>query len=545
MVSFVCAALDVVHRTLLNPAADFVLGPVCRISKHAVISALNNISDGCLIIKTPELIYTWDCRAPDAYSQLLIAQLDVVNPAFWLRVATSGDLGFAEAYMYGEVKCEDLIDLFAVLLANRSCMTAIDSYLARLCRHPLLPLSNSLVRARYNASAHYDLGNGVFAAFLSRDMTYSCAIFSELDGDLEGHNIDNIQIVVEDQSMENDGLEFDQSMCDGSESDGADISARQTPVKDTQLSSVEDDQELHEAQIRKIKTIVQKADIREGHRVLEIGTGWGALAIWIVNNISGTTIDTLTLSEAQAAVARKRVEAEGLALSCECKDARVRVHIMDYRNMPAEWAGAFDRMVSVEMVEAVGIDFLETYWTQIDWALNEQTGVGCIQGITIPEARFDAYVKDEDFIRKWSTFFKRLNFPRADRLFLPSSHLRNFEPIVLLASFPSLERGTQGRLVVDSVENIGPHYARTLREWRKRFEGRFEDVIVPELKKEYPDVMGNNAKNAREEIDVFKRKWIYYFCYCEAGFASRSLGDHIVTFTREGNVEFGCQALRR
>ncbi|THG94401.1 hypothetical protein EW145_g8147 [Phellinidium pouzarii] len=141
--------------------------------------------------------------------------------------------------------------------------------------------------------------------------------------------------------------------------------------------------------------------------------------------------------------------------------------------MPAEWAGAFDRVVSVEMVEQVGREFLEEYWRVIDWALNPTTGVGVVQSITIPEAIF----------------------------------LGGFLPTLTLL-VQSLSSGSKGRLVIDAVSNIGPHYARTLREWRRRFISHFPDVIEPALKAEYPDIMA--GENGQREIEVFKRKWIYY-----------------------------------
>ncbi|KAK7469372.1 hypothetical protein VKT23_003847 [Stygiomarasmius scandens] len=101
-----------------------------------------------------------------------------------------------------------------------------------------------------------------------------------------------------------------------------------------------------------------------------------------------------------------------------------------------------------------------------------------------------------------------------------------------------MQEGSKGTLTVDSVTNIGPHYARTLREWRRRFLAKFDSVVVPALQKEYPEVMSGPRGPA--EIEVFKRKWIYYYCYCEVGFTTRTLGDHIVTFTREGCMDYGC-----
>jgi len=112
--------------------------------------------------------------------------------------------------------------------------------------------------------------------------------------------------------------------------------------------------------------------------------------------------------------------------------------------------------------------------------------------------------------------------------------------LTLLTS--TMTSGGKGRLVVESIDNIGPHYARTLREWRRRFENRFDAEIIPALRKQYPDVSGDGPESM-DEIEVFRRKWVYYFAYCEIGFASRSLGDHIIAFTREGNVGYGCQVL--
>jgi len=125
-------------------------------------------------------------------------------------------------------------------------------------------------------------------------------------------------------------------------------------------------------------------------------------------------------------------------------------------------------------------------------------------------------VNEVDFIKKWI-------FPGGC---LPT--------ISLLIE--SINRGSSGKLIVDSVSNIGPHYARTLREWKKRFLANFDSHIVPALKAEHPDVMLGPRGPA--EIEVFKRKWIYYFSYCEVGFTTRNLGDHIITMTREGDESY-------
>ncbi|KNZ82070.1 Cyclopropane-fatty-acyl-phospholipid synthase [Termitomyces sp. J132] len=450
---------------------------------------MSRITTGRLKVLTSSRIYSF----PTVENQVeksdveFEAELRVINDAFWVRLCTMSDLGFAEAYMYGEVECDDLVSLFRIFLDNKENLSSLDSKLSYLFTLPQTLTSyrflNTIGNSRSNVSAHYDISNEMFSGFLSRDMTYSCAIFKDLDGDIK---------------------------------DGPPISL----------------DELHEAQIRKLKHIIQKAQICPGHRVLEIGSGWGSMAILIAQTIQDTHVDTITLSVQQQTLARERVAQAGLS-------DRVEVHLMDYRNMPPEWEGAFDRVISIEMIEAVGAEFLERYWEVVDWAMKRDSGVGVIQAITIPEARYDRYIKEIDFIRKWVVF------PGG---FLPT----------LTLLLQTMRTGSKGRLVVDSVSNIGPHYARTLREWRKRFLDRFESVIIPALKREFPDVMC--GPTGMQEIEVFKRKWICklslvlliavlilrcidYYCYCEVGFTTRTLGDHIVSFVREGYQDYGCNVM--
>lgn len=151
------------------------------------------------------------------------------------------------------------------------------------------------------------------------------------------------------------------------------------PTNDGDAEQMGPKDELYEAQMRKLDHIIKKAKIQPGHRVLEIGSGWGSMAIRITNSIPGTTVDTLTLSVEQQQLAQKRIAAAGLS-------DRVTVHLMDYRNMPPHWEGVFDRLISVEMLEAVGEKFMETYWKIVDWALKPRIGAGVVQVITIPES---------------------------------------------------------------------------------------------------------------------------------------------------------------
>jgi cyclopropane-fatty-acyl-phospholipid synthase len=142
---------------------------------------------------------------------------------------------------------------------------------------------------------------------------------------------------------------------------------------------------LYLAQIRKLQHIIKKLHIPPSSnaekpvRVLEIGSGWGALAIRIAQQYPHVEIDTITLSSEQQVLAEKRIAMHGL-------ENRIKVHLMDYRNMPSEWEGRFSRFVSIEMIEAVGREFLEEYWKVVDWAMEKKGAMGVVQVITLPEA---------------------------------------------------------------------------------------------------------------------------------------------------------------
>lgn len=197
----------------------------------------------------------------------------------------------------------------------------------------------------------------MFAGFLSEDMTYSCAIFEDLDGDMADGPANR---------SEWSGGQGLQRLGQSPQS----VSQRHQPQQD----------ELFNAQIRKLNHIITKAKVEPGNRVLEIGSGWGSMAILLCQTIPDTTVDTITLSVQQQSLAVQRIKAAGL-------QDRITVHLMDYRAMPLAWKGAFDRVISIEMIEAVGQEFLEKYWSVVDWAMKPLGGVGVVQVITIPEAR--------------------------------------------------------------------------------------------------------------------------------------------------------------
>ncbi|KAJ7205426.1 CFS1-like protein [Mycena pura] len=468
--------LDTAWCTFTETIASTGWRAIHPVARSNILRLLANITVGKITLVTES--HTLHFGEADC---ALHATLRVKSDAFWVRVALFTDLGLAEAFMFGDLDCEDISALIQILIANRHLLT-VETMLASVLAKGRALTSNkfigSLANSRANISAHYDLGNTMFSAFLSKDMNYSSAIFKDFNEDLDPT-----------------------------------IAVRES---------------LEEAQLRKCRLVLKKANIRPGQRVLEIGTGWGCLAILAAETFD-CTVETVTLSSNQAALARTRIAEAGFA-------DRITVHCMDFRECRRrpEWAGSFDRFISVEMIEHVGKEFFVEYWAVADWALKKDTGVGVVQGITIPDARVAAYDASVDFAQKWSesSLCRPLRATADDEAawaVFPGGYLPSFSLWV-----STLNEGSAGRLVVDSVLNIGPHYARTLREWKRRFLASWDGLsgVKQALEEQYQlDAQG---------LEIFRRKWIYYFDYCEAAFKTRTLGDHLVTFTREGNVGFGC-----
>ncbi len=229
---------------------------------------------------------------------------------------------------------------------------------------------------------------------------------------------------------------------------------------------------LEQASIAKLDRICRKLRLGPGDRVLEIGTGWGSFAIHAAGRY-GCHVTTTTISSEQHELSAQRIRTAGL-------DDRVDLRLCDYRNL----SGRFDKLVSIEMIEAVGHEYLPTYFGKCA-ALLEDDGAMLLQGITMPENRYAQYLRSTDFIRRYV-------FPGSC---CPS----------LGAMLRALARSSDLKPV--HMEDIGPHYATTLRAWRERFH-RNADAI-----------------RALGYEERFMRLWDYYLCYCEAGFAERYTGD--------------------
>ncbi|OAQ98599.1 hypothetical protein LLEC1_06349 [Akanthomyces lecanii] len=266
------------------------------------------------------------------------------------------------------------------------------------------------------------------------------------------------------------------------------------------FASANNAETLEEAQMRKLLHAVSAARIKPTDHVLEVGTGWGSFAI-LAAKTTGCRVTTVTPSLAQKRLVEGRIADAKLS-------KQVRVFLGDYREV-GSLNVVFDKIVSIEMIEHVGHRYLDTYFACMDRYLKAD-GLGYFQCITIPEARYDSYVKGEDFIQKY---------------IFPGGHLPTVSGLV-----SSISNGSKGKLVVEEIMSFGGHYVKTLQCWRDNFLANFDEMIVPALRKEHP-------RMTDADLDVFKRKWNYYFCYCEAGFKTKTIGDVGITVGREGALE--------
>jgi cyclopropane-fatty-acyl-phospholipid synthase len=238
---------------------------------------------------------------------------------------------------------------------------------------------------------------------------------------------------------------------------------------------------LHEASIAKLDRICRKLELGPDDHVLEIGTGWGGFAIHAASNY-GCRVTTTTISREQYELARERVAEAGL-------ENHVELLLEDYRDLE----GRYDKLVSIEMIEAVGHQYLDTYFARCSRLLKDD-GAMVLQAITMQDQRYAEALKTVDFI-------KRYIFPGS---FLPS----------VTAIAESVTAATDMKIF--NLEDIGPHYATTLRRWREAFFERLDDVRA----QGYPD--------------AFVRMWEYYLCYCEGAFLERAIGDVQVLLTKPG-----------
>jgi cyclopropane-fatty-acyl-phospholipid synthase len=357
---------------------------------------------------------------------------------FFARLGRGALVGFGEAYLTGAWDAPELGAVLTVLAAElpRLVPDSLQRMRALAVHRPPRRERSTRANSRQNIAHHYDLSNELFETFLDETLTYSSALFAA-------------------DELHRDGF--------------------------TQLAPPVPGAELADAQARKIERLLDRTRVGPGTRVLEIGTGWGELAIRAGRR--GAVVHTITLSSEQKELAEARISAAGLF-------DRVTVRLLDYRALPED--ATYDVVLSVEMIEAVGHDFWAEYFTILDRVTAPHGRVG-IQAITMPHERMLA-------TRRTYTWINKYIFPGG---FLPS-----------VRAIEELTARHTGLQVVDRL-SFGSHYAETLRQWDERF------------------LLARDRVLALGFDETFLRMWHFYLEYSRAGFASGYLDVHQVVLARE------------
>jgi cyclopropane-fatty-acyl-phospholipid synthase len=378
--------------------------------RRAVLDRLGRLGRGTLAVSEGGHEIVLGRPAADG----LAARLTVHRPGFWRRVALGGSVGAGEAYLDGDWDAEDLTAVIRLLTRNQGALSGLERGLA-LLRRPADWVQqrlrrNTLAGSRRNIADHYDLGNEFFALMLDPTMTYSSAVFDPPEATLE------------------------------------------------------------QASVKKLDLLCQKLGLGPADHLLEIGTGWGSMALHAASRY-GCRVTTTTISRAQWELARERVARAGLA-------DRVTVLLEDYR----ELSGRYPKLVSVEMIEAIGAEQYRTFFRRCGELL-APGGKLALQAITIADQHYERARRELDFIK---------------RHVFPGSCIASVTALLDAATAAS-------DLRLRALDDYTPHYARTLAAWRANLAERSEAV-------------------ARLTEERFRRFWHFYLCLCEGGFAERYIG---------------------
>jgi len=386
-------------------------GVIDKIAKRFVQKALNSLFVGQLTLEdNGETL----CFGQNHNDTNHVAHIKVNDNSFYRDIFFNSSIGAGEAYMRGSWSSPDLLKVIQLFTKNLSHINKMDKnrpILSRLVsKLSHLLNANTLSGSRKNISAHYDLGNDFFELFLDPSMMYSSAIFKSRDSTLA------------------------------------------------------------EASTHKMDTICKKLKLKDSDHLLEIGTGWGGLAIHAVQNY-GCHVTTTTISKEQHDYAKARIKALGL-------DKKITLLLKDYRDL----SGEYDKLVSIEMIEAVGHEYYDNYFQMCNQLLKPD-GLMLIQAITIADQRYLSAKKSVDFIQRY---------------IFPGGCLPSIEVISKCTSKKS-------DMQIINLQDITEHYADTLHHWREAFHRNIDAV-----KKQGFD-------------DIFCRMWEFYLLYCEGGFRERAI----------------------
>jgi cyclopropane-fatty-acyl-phospholipid synthase len=384
--------------------------PAFSLFRRSVLGVLSRLGRGALELYDTGRALRFGTEQPGE----LVARMVVSSPAFYRKLSLGGTLGAAESYIDGDFSTDDLTTLVRLVLRNRELLETLESGGARVgatvarAWQALHP--NTKGGSRKNIAAHYDLGNEFFGRMLDPTLCYSSGVYPSESATLE------------------------------------------------------------QASVHKLTLLCERLDLRPGDRLLEIGTGFGALAIHAARHY-GANVVTTTISREQHQLATERVRRAGLA-------RQISVLSQDYRDL----SGTFDKIVSVEMIEAIGADQYPLFFERVGGLL-APGGRLALQSITIAEPAYEQHLRQVDFVKRYV---------------FPGSNIPSVSALVGAAV-------RSGGLELRHSEDFGGHYARTLAAWRVNVEQ-------------------NRAWVVGRYGERFYRLWSFYLAYCEAGFREGYLG---------------------
>jgi len=401
------AALRTPHLLPIRPETAPVSNARCRVARSLAVGLLRRMTRGQLALVEGGVVARFGSAAEGP-----TARIRVLDQRAWLALVSEGSIGLGRGYLEGWWDSDDPVEVVRLAIANMEPLQGWQRKKAGLAC--FLPGARRFARAgqpsrdREDIEAHYDIGTDFFSLFLDETLTYSSGVF---------------------------------------ESPGA---------------------TLHEAAVAKFDRLLDKLDVGPGDRVLEIGTGWGGLALHAAST-RDCHVTTTTVSADQYREASLRVEAAGFGESIECL-------YEDWRNL----SGRYDKIISIEMIEAVSWRDYERFFATIERLLTPG-GMAGIQTICVPDRRFEAAKGTEDFI-------KRFVFPGGG-----------------LPSVGAILNSVSGSTTMDllDVEDLSAHYAETLQRWRQRFDQSQAQIRA----------LGFDER--------FSRLWRFYLAYCEAAFTER------------------------
>lgn len=378
--------------------------------RSVLVKVLEKAAEGHFLLKENGRVITEVGNPGDK----LRAEVDVLDSRAYARALLGGNTAAGEAFVDGWWTSPDITQVTRFFSRNLAMMDYWDSRFGWLLKPfkvlRYLKRANTKRQAKKNILAHYDLGNELYSSFLDPKMQYSSAIYQAAD------------------------------------------------------------ESLAEAQTNKLRRICEKLQLQEEDHLLEVGSGWGGLAIFAAKHY-GCKVTTTTISDEQFQFAKAEIDKQGLQ-----KD--IDILSKDYRLLE----GQYNKVVSVEMIEAVGKKYLSDYFKKLN-ALLKPNGLLMLQAITIADQRYKAYSRSEDFIQKHI-------FPGG---FLPSLNLMS--KII----------GNSTELVIRDIFDIGLDYAKTLSHWHENLRDK-KDLL--------------NSKGYDEQ---FFNLWSYYLGYCEGGFLERRI----------------------